>query len=218
MRLSALVLASLVAFVSAAAALAANGGPLKRVTRADQARARATVLRRTDFQTPVIPMKPNGASDTTCAALDQSDLVLTGEAASQFASTQGARYRITGSAARVYATGSQSVKAWRRTTSAAALACYRADPALQTLPGAKLVSVKRIAFPQVAPSTYALRAVVDVQGLRSSSDVVGLRNGRAQVALVFLGLPDPYPRAEEVRLARLTATRMAAALRRARTS
>jgi hypothetical protein len=175
-------------------------------------------LRRVDFPTPVLPVKPDASTGTSCPALDQSDLVLTGEETTQFAAGSGLRYLLAGSDARVYRTGVESARAWQRTTGRAATACFRAAYAQQsTIPGAKLVSFGRAPFPKVAPDTTAFRAVVQLQGIDGQSDVVGLRNGRAQVALVFLGLPDPYPRAEEVRLARLTAKRMAAAVRSART-
>lgn len=211
---AALLVATVALLLGAGAAVAGRYDPHRAIRPADQARARAMLLRATDFPNAVARMKPSGSSDATCKALDESDLVLSGEAASEFGASGAGRYRIAGSEAMLYETASQSARAWRQTTSAAALTCYRLESERKPpLTGAKLVSLRRVAFPRVAPQTYVLRAVVEVQGLRSQSDVVGLRNGRAQVALAFVGLPTPYPGPEELRLARVTAKRMAKAMR-----
>jgi hypothetical protein len=52
-----------------------------------------------------------------------------------------------------------------------------------------------------------------VQGVPAVADFVFLRNGRAQVGLFFVGAPAAFPRDEMLRLAKVTAGRMAKAMR-----
>ena len=172
------------------------------------------LLRPRDFTPPLRPIAGVPGDSLECKPLDQSALVLTGEAASQLAAEFTAAYTLVGSTARLYATGAQSASAWSGMTSAAGMTCFRAALAQQSAPGVKPLSFTRIPFPRVAPATVAFRTRVALQGLVGQSDAVLLRNGRAQVGVVFLRLPSSFPRAEEVRLARIAAARMATALRR----
>jgi hypothetical protein len=76
----------------------------------------------------------------------------------------------------------------------------------------RLVSFKKIAFPKLAQRSVAYRAIADQQGVRVYLDLVALQEGRAQVAIVYgAGLSAP-PKAEELRLARTVARRMAKAM------
>ena len=74
-----------------AVALAADTDPKKRITAADQAKARSIVLKRTDFAAgwKKVPASPD--SDLVCPGFnpDESDLTLTGEAEADFEHTQG---------------------------------------------------------------------------------------------------------------------------------
>ena len=80
-----LTLALLLALAVAGTALAARGDPDKQIRQADQARAKAMLLRPADFN-PAFTARPSssgGSGDFYCGALDESDLTLTGEARSR---------------------------------------------------------------------------------------------------------------------------------------
>src|SRR5574340_529267 len=82
------VVALLVALAASTVALGAGGEPQRRITAADQARARAMLLRKPDFPAGVtVTRQASGTLSFACAALDESDLTLTGEADSPSFST-----------------------------------------------------------------------------------------------------------------------------------
>jgi hypothetical protein len=75
--------AVLLVLAVAGAALAANGDPQRRITPADQARAQAMVLRASDFSAAYTSHpSSSGGGGFYCAAIDESDLTLTGSATS----------------------------------------------------------------------------------------------------------------------------------------
>ncbi len=207
-RLVALGLA--VALVVTSAALAARGDPKERFTPADQARARAMLLRASDF--PGYRSTPAAVGGSTyCAALDESDLTLTGKAISrQFASGTVFMY----STAYVYRSRAESNTSWRRATSAAGLRCLR-DGLRRALAGTQvtLQSFGKLAFPKLGDRSVAFRLVAAREGLRVFADLVAIQEGRAQTAL-FMGsaLVEPS-KPSEVSLARAVAARMAKAMR-----
>ena len=206
-----LALALLVALVGAGAALAARGDPHKRITPADQARAKAMLLRTSDFS-PAFRVGPvsSGSGDFYCAALDESDLTLTGEAESpSFAG--GTEF--VASTAYVYETRADANASWRQGTNAAGQKCLR-DGLHREVRGTsvKLVSFRKLAFPRFAQRSVVYRAVADQQGVRIYLDLVALQHSRAQVAIVYGAGLSPPPAAEERRLAKLTAARMAKAM------
>jgi hypothetical protein len=211
--LAALALVAL-SLVATATALASHLDPQKRYTPADQARARAMLLRAADLgpgtRSQANPPDPH----TTCKGLDQSDLVLSGKARGK---SYARGVTVYGSNAEVYATLADSKAAWRRSTTRAALRCveelYAREYAKQ---GLTLQSFNRRSFPNVAQETIAFRVVLtgEAQGITVpiALDIVGLRHTRAQAGLVF-GSVSPPTRAEEARLARVIAARMATAMR-----
>jgi hypothetical protein len=200
------------ALAAASAAVAGKGDPQKRLTPADQARAKAMLVRKSDVGATFRAGPPLvGASDTSCTALDESDLVLTGEA--QSPTFQGGVETVS-SRSRVFRSLRDSNASWRRGTSRAGERCVRAELAgVLTSAGGMLESFGRIDFPGLAERTSAYRLVVTSQGLRAYLDVVGLKQGRAQVALLFGSALTPVPREVEVRVARAVARRMQAAMR-----
>jgi len=210
---SLLALGSIVTLVASSTALASHLDPQKKMTAADQARVRAMLFKKADFG-PGVRTQPNAAaSHVTCRGLDQSDLTLTGEAESP---TFIRGVSVFSSLAQVYRTLKESKEGWRRSTGAAAKCLedvLRREYAKQ---GLSLQSFRKRAFPRVGQGTVAFRAVLsgESQGLTVlfTLDVVGLLYSRAQVALVF-GSLSPPTKAEEVRLARLVAGRMAKAMR-----
>jgi hypothetical protein len=206
----------LLALVVAGAALAGRGDPQKRITRADQARAKAMLLRPADL--PGFRVGPvEGDDDLYCAAVDESDLTVTGEASGrQFAS--GVVFAA--SSALVYESLADATAAWRRSTSAAGEQCGRTIlSTAYARQGVRLVSLRQMAFPRIAPRTVAYRVrfvATTPQGrVPLTLDVFGLMHSRAQATVVLgsaLVTPD---RGAAVRLTRLVAERMASAMRRA---
>jgi hypothetical protein len=152
-----------------------------------------------------------------CKALDESDLTLTGEAESpDFDNTS--KLAVVASVADVYESTTDAAASWRRGTSAAGERCVRdLVRRVYAKHGVRLVSMASVAFPRVAPRTAAYRAqlALTAQGVTVPFvlDLVILMHSRAQAALSFGSGIVPTARAEELRLARLTAKRMATAMR-----
>ena len=102
----------LLALVTSGAALAARGDPEKRITPADQARAKAMLVRKGDLGIAFRPTPSQSiGEDFSCPALDESDLTLTGEAESP---TFAGGVEFVGSSAQVYESVADSKASWRR--------------------------------------------------------------------------------------------------------
>lgn len=207
------LLAALLVFALAGsgAALAGRGDPQKRIVPADQARARAMLLRTADvglgFQARPTPA---GDADVYCKALDESDLTLTGEARSM---TFVAGLEAYTSYAQVYESKADSAASWRRGTSRAGEQCVRkVFGQAFGAGGGRLDSFGRISFPRLAEKSVAYRLVVSSQGVRAYLDVIGLKLGRAHGSLLFTSGLTPVPKAQQTRLARAVAARMAKAM------
>ncbi len=201
--------------LGAGTALAAKGDPRKDLTAADNARARSMLVRKADLG-PGFTSSP-GSPQTVgyCRALDESDLTLTGEAESpNFARA----IVFVSSAAQVYESAADASASWRRATSPAGDRCqqqllrrgFRAQ-------GVEFTSMRRTPFPKVAPRTVAYRVQLSTtaQGttVKVFVDYVVLMHSRAQVALFFGSGLAPVPKADQTAIARLTAGRMAVAMR-----
>jgi hypothetical protein len=202
----------LVALIAAGAALADRGDPKERFTPADQARARAMLLRAADFN-PAFVAHPRagGSGGFYCSALDESDLTLTGQGDSpNFVA--GTEY-VT-STASVYATRSDASAAWVRGTSKAGERCLRVGlrNALQGS-AVQFVSIRRLAFPPRGTASVAYRALATVQGVRVFLDFVALQVSRAQAGVVYVSALTPPPAAELRRLTALVAKRAERAMR-----
>jgi len=209
-RLLAISLA--VALASAGAAFAGRGDPQERIVPRDQARARAMLVRGSDLSV-AFSSRPNPARDSGvyCAALDESDLTVTGVARSPlFTST----VEVVISTAYVYESKTDSDASWRRGTSAAGVACLRAG-LRRELGGAgvRLLSFSRLALPRRGQRSVAYRLAVSQQGVRVYLDAVGIQQGRAQAGLIYIAALTPPPRGELLRLSALVARRMESALR-----
>jgi hypothetical protein len=206
----------LLALVVSASASASHQDPQKKLTKADNARARAMLLTRADLP-PGFQAQRSSSEDphVDCApSVGESDLTLTGEA-------EGRQFALgpvfVASAAQVYRTNADSNASWRRATSAAGVECatnlLRREFAKQQI---TLVSLRRIAFPRVAQRTVAYRVRLSADTPQGTVvvfvDIVALMHGRAH-ASVIVGVPlAPPQRADELRLARLVAGRMARAM------
>jgi hypothetical protein len=198
--------------VVSSAALAGRGDPQEKIVPADQARAKAMLLRSADFS-PVFTATPPSdvAKDVYCEALDESDLTITGEAESP--SFQGG-VELGSSLAQVYESRADSSASWRRGTSAAGEKCAQ-DSFRKRFQknGVSLESFRRLAFPRFAERSIAYRLTASSQGVRVYFDVVVLKQSRAQAALLLGSGLAPMPKAEELRLTRSVAGRMAKAMR-----
>jgi hypothetical protein len=197
--------------VMSGAAAAERGDPEKRLVPADQARARALLVRKADLGPGFVAVtRESDADHFYCRALDESDLTVTGEARSPQFGRSGV---FVTSESEVYETRADARSSWRRGTSAAGAKCERA--AFQegfARQGAVLESFGKLSFPRLAERSVAFRVVATVRGIRAYLDVIVLQHGRAHAALGLGGLT-PLPKAEEVQLARAIAARMATAMR-----
>jgi hypothetical protein len=206
----------LAALVGASAAFAV-GEPQKKITPADQARAKAMLMRQADVGIGYRPIAGNSSGNAlsfNCPALDESDLTVSGEASSPNFSSGLQTFS---SASAVYVSASDAKASWRRGTSPAGFACLRAVfKRIARAGGLHFVSFGKMPFPAVAPQTAAYRWQNQVaNGVRVYADVVLLMRGRAQSAVFLISGIDPLERPEAVRLTRLISSRMAKAMRNA---
>lgn len=218
-RLALVVATALVVVGVASGGLAARGDPKRAITKADQARAKAMLVRKGDLA-PGFTGTPSGqdTDDMYCAALDESDLTLTGDAESPNFTLQatGKYFRI-GSEAKIYKTTANALASWKRGTSAAGERCARSTLTKALAGLASITSFGRLSVPTIAPLTIAYQVVIAVKSGATTvpiyADVVVLQRGRAQVALFVFSGGRPLARSEVLAFARMTGTRMAAAMR-----
>ena len=216
-RLLALVLV-LASLVVSASALATHQDPQKRLTKADNARARAMLVRACGPPGgfPAAAFERRRPAHGLLCAVGESDLTLTGDAeGQQFALGVG----FVSSAAQVYKSAADASASWRRAVSAPGTACaaetLRREFAKQ---GVDLVSLRKVAFPRLAERSVAYRvtlAATTAQGqVPVYVDLVAMARSRAHATVVVGSALVPPQKAEELRLARIVAGRMAAAMRR----
>ena len=118
------------------------------------------------------------------------------------------------SLSQVYESLADSNTSWRRGTSAAGDKCVRDEFRRQfQKEGIRLESFRRMAFPRFAERSIAYRLVASSQGVRVFFDVVVLQQSRGQAALLLGSALTPMPKAEELRLTRVIAGRIAKAMR-----
>jgi hypothetical protein len=206
----------LVALVASGAAFAAKGEPKKKINPADQARARAMLVKKSDLGPAFKGERSSGGNTSfNCAALDESDLTITGLADSPDFS---AGVTFVSSEAQVYVSVGDAARAWHKDTSEAGISCLRDTLRREfAKQGLQLVGVRKLAFPAVAPKTAAYRIELTGQSQGVSVtvvlDAVLLLRSRAEVTLVVGSGLVPPARAVEVRLARTLASRMKTAMR-----
>ncbi len=211
-----LLATAVVALVAAGSAVADHLDPQKRITPADQARARSMLLKHADLPAG-FQGSPTGSGEphVNCSqAVSEADLTLTGDA-------EGLQFirgtTSVNSAAQIYESAADATASWRRGTSPAGIKCLtdlvRREFAKQ---GIRLISFRKIAFPRVAQRTVAYRVTLALetpQGtVRLFADVVVLGHSRALTQVFVASALTAPNRAEELRLARLVAGRMARAM------
>jgi hypothetical protein len=212
-----LVLAVVVlGLATAAVARADHLDPQERFTKADQARARAMLLKRADVGAGATSRSGGPQVHTTCGALDESDLVLTGE-------DRTPAFDVAGlisfqSVAQVYRSAAHASASWKRASTAAGVACLRAElRKLGPASGLQLYSLRRLSFPRTAQRTLAYRALYtgQVQGrtVRLYLDAIYLGHSRAMAGIFIASAVGVFQQRDETRLARLVAGRMAKAMR-----
>jgi hypothetical protein len=220
-RLGALAAAFLLSLVGAAEAAERH---TFRITSADQTAARAIGLRTSDFAGNAgwkggpTERDPDGA--ITCPNLRPrlADLVVTGAAASSF--QYGGVVHV-GSEVWLMRTARMAALDWQRIVAKPGyIRCHRAMLSRELERGQKLVSLRKLSFPRVAPRTAAYRAVIRVRAangkaVRVLNDVVLLDHGRTEISL---SLTAPYSLARaavpvEARLARAMLRRAARSAR-----
>lgn len=207
-----------------AAGMAADGQPKKALTKQDQASARSIVVKLSDLGqsfTAVAREKdeslPKGAR---CGPLDESDLTVSGDAASpDFRFAQQGAFVTVGSTAQVYRTLREANASWSRGTTRQTTTCLADIVRLSASPGQKVTvqSAARVRFPSLSPKTTAYRLVLTVemggQKVRAYVDAVLLQHGRIQAGILFTSLGQPVDQAQRVALASVVAARMAKATR-----
>jgi hypothetical protein len=205
-----------------AVALAADTDPKKRITAADQAKARSIVLKRTDFGAGWKKVAPAPDSDAVCPGFnpDESDLTLTGEAEAEFEHAQG--FASVSSFSEVFVSKADALKSWTRSDKPAIARClgYFFREAV-TEPGTqvKIVTAGRMAFPKLAPRTLAFKVVARVtvtangetQTVPFTIQLLAFGQGRGDTAMLAISPGAGVATADLRAFGKLLATRLAAA-------
>jgi hypothetical protein len=218
MRMGILLALVLGAGAVAAGAQAERGDPQRRPVAADQRAAEAMLLRESDLAPAFrIDNDPGPAGvDGYCQALDESDLVLTGDAESPTFTLEAAgAYTGIASAVQLYRSRRMADLSWRRGTSDAGVACMRRVFVRELgRSGLRVESLTRPRLDRLGVRTFALRMVfydvVRDARARVYIDLVALARGRAMSMLMFASAFTPVPKGQQVALARAVAGRMAA--------
>lgn len=148
-----------------AVALAAATDPKKRITAADQAKARSILLKPADFAAgwKRVPSTPD--PNPVCPGFnpDQSDLTLTGEAEAEFEHAQG--LASIASFSEVFVSKADAVKSWTRGDKPAVARClghFFREAVTERGTQVRIVSAGRMPFPKLAPRTSAFKVVARV--------------------------------------------------------
>ncbi len=207
-----------------ALALAADTDPKERFTKADLAKARSIVLKKTDFVAGWKKVaSTDDDSDFTCPGFnpDGSDLTLSGEAEADFEHADGLPAIF--SFAEIYASKRDALASWARTVKPALVRCIAhafREGAGES--GGKVTIAKQgtIAFPKVAPRTAAFRVVARMTVERPGQDPVtvpftihllALGHGRGDAGIMAMGVGNGIALSDLRAFAKLTAGRLAAA-------
>jgi hypothetical protein len=213
---SRLGLAALVAAVVVPAALASGGEPQKRLTKTDQAKARAIALHKSDFPAGWVGKPNTNTSQDTprCSTYnpDQSDLIETGDVDSpDFTRADGSF--LSGSVG-IFKTQKMARTGYARVARPELASCFgelfKKGAAPATV---QLLRVGPLAFRRLGDRSNAYRLTANVT-LQSTTipvaiDIVTFNRGRVAVAMICLGIRAPLPAAFEQSLAAKVAARAA---------
>lgn len=186
-----------------------------RYTAADQAAARAAVVKKTDLGSA--PgwkggfKKPDVNSTPDCAGVPKtSDFVATGASHTAF---QNGPISVE-TEVDVLQTEAMVRADWRRSIKPALLACFKQELSKALGANSTFVSATRIAVPKIAPLVANYRLVFDVASgndkVRFFVDALLYAKGRAEVSLLVAApwVARSEVRAAELRLGRLVASRI----------
>lgn len=214
----------LIALAVPALALAGHQEPKRQISAADERKAGSIVLKKADFAAGwrKLPNSPPDDSHIDCPGYqpNESDLVLTGDAESDFARAEG--FPSVYSFSDIYKTASYARASWTRGVKPALAACMAklvADSLEAEGSKATVVSAGRMAFPKVAPLTAAFRAVIrasytengETTTVQLTMHVIALSQGRGQAGLMTMGVGAGVPVADLRAFSKLLAQRLAAA-------
>jgi hypothetical protein len=217
-RATVATLCALVFTAAAAASTSGDGKQQVRLTAADNAAARATVLRKADFGGAPGwrggTKKPDLSSTAPrCANFHPkySDLVLTGIAESEF---QNAGVYVDDQV-QLLETAPMVKLDWKRSVLAPGLLpCLRTYLSKSAPANAKVRGIQKLAFAHVAPYTAAFRLVLDVTSTGTTAsmllDLVLVGRGRTEITLTTVAPYDARAaiKSAEERLARLLVSRI----------
>ncbi|MGE5272383.1 MAG: hypothetical protein ACM3QU_01240 [Verrucomicrobiota bacterium] len=209
-------LAALVAAVAVPAALASGGEPQKRLTKADQAKARAIALRKSDFPAGWVGKPNTNTSQDTprCSTYnpDQSDLIETGDVDSPtFTRADGS---FVSSSVGIFRTRKMATTGYARVARPQLASCFgelfKKGAAPATV---QLLQVGPLRFRHLGDRSNAYRLTANVTLQRVTIpvaiDIVTFNRGRVDVAMIFLGIRGPLPSSFEQPLAARVAARAA---------
>jgi hypothetical protein len=204
--------------VPALAAAAAADKPRIQYNAVDQAAARATTLRVGDLGGAGLwkggAVKPDFSGEEDCPYYDpkQSDLVVTGAAATEFELLSGVES--VRSETWVMKTARMMELDWQRSVQHPQLLRSLRDSFEKGFgAGGRLISVKRLAFPRITARTAAFRVTMEVAAenapVRFLVDFVAMGSGRSEMELfgLWVGEAPAVATAADIRLARILASR-----------
>jgi opacity protein-like surface antigen len=187
--------------------------PLQRHTAADTKRAKAIVLRLSDFATgwkldP--PAKPNPPGT---AGPDESSFVQTAKVAPSFTYKDGVTN--VGSEADVFRSAIEAQKDWNASTASLLGTCLlqSASAGFGQKVHVRLASTKTLPAPKGAERTLHYRYVLSVRSAKTTKlvvDVVALGRGRIAVVLYALTIRSPLPASAVNALTGVLAKRLSA--------
>jgi hypothetical protein len=192
-RIVLVLAAAAVALMTAAAVPAGDGKEQIKFNAADQAAARAVVIRRADLGSSGWvggPMKPDLSTGPRCPTYHPkvSDLVLTGAARTNFRRS-GFDFD---SQAGVLKTRRMVALDWRRSVLAPGVVpCLRQTIGSGLGSSAKVVSFAKLPFPHLSTYTALFRGVMSVQAqgktVRLLTDLVLVGRSRTELTLTVVG-------------------------------
>ena len=192
-RRTVFALASAMVALTIAAAVSAGGGEQIRFNAADQAAARAVVIRRADLGSSGWQggrVKPDLSGGPTCPNYHPkvSDLVITGAAKADFRRS-GFEFA---SQVRVLKTRRMVALDWRRSVLApGVVSCLRRTLANGLGSTAKVISFAKLPFPHLSTYSALFRGVISVQAqgqtVRVLTDIVLVGRSRTEINLTIAG-------------------------------
>jgi hypothetical protein len=187
--------------VLAGSALAAQGDPQKKLTAADQARARTVSLRLSDFSAgwKQGPPTKQDESNPRCSTYnpDQSDLIETGTYDSpNFSRPDGTSVS---SSSGVFRTAAMAKKGYARVVVPQLPKCFAElfKKGITKPNSATILYAGPLRFPSYGDRSNAYRIRTSVKTLSATVpatiDVVVLNRGRIDVGIIFVGISRPLP-------------------------